>query len=612
MNALSKLAQLAVKRGGQAVAKRAEKGAARRMEGLAVGRAPKALPSPPKRLALPAPDERSKTTYDAVSRSRYKPKGGQWLPPGNIGGVDGSPERAARAFRQMVLSEPSDALVQNLGLDAPSNAAGDWLEKALTRYVKRDMGTETDPVLSYLGRGVLPDYMDDPDRYIDTVSGMTLADPAAYYQGLDAGSDYPKFKASRFARDVANVAPWISKMPSTDPVYNMGQHEGLQRMFGHVGDEFLNALNPESGLPANLRLDEHTLQRMSFPQLVGRVADINDWRKAEMERAALADLSNPALHLYKEYPEDPRGLRWYEIKQPGEDAGDADARYEALARALRQEGDAMGHCVGGYCDDVASGASRIFSLRDAKGAPHVTIETSRGDQSAAYRDAIAELRGSPLWGDWLEHQRTADTRVSGGSLMSYMNAFRESKGLPRLDASIPDDIIQIKGKGNAKPVADYIPHVQDFVRSGSWGGIRDIQNADLARFGSEYLPIPERDDMLQSLRRSLLETPLGAARKKFYSGSNPYQYGTPEYEAVERVIGRPVAGTPYPIQDIMSVLEDPDAWGPDTVYDVVEAAKKFREQPEAMIRPPELPEGFARGGLAVKRDCGCGLKVRGR
>jgi hypothetical protein len=34
----------------------------------------------------------------------------------------------------------------------------------------------------------------------------------------------------------------------------------------------------------------------------------------------------------------------------------------------------MGHCVGGYCNNVHSGASVIFSLRDPKGEPHATIE----------------------------------------------------------------------------------------------------------------------------------------------------------------------------------------------------------------------------------------------
>ena len=46
-----------------------------------------------------------------------------------------------------------------------------------------------------------------------------------------------------------------------------------------------------------------------------------------------------------------------------------------LGDALKYEGDTMGHCVGGYCPDVLEGHSRIFSLRDAKGEPHVTVET---------------------------------------------------------------------------------------------------------------------------------------------------------------------------------------------------------------------------------------------
>ena len=41
---------------------------------------------------------------------------------------------------------------------------------------------------------------------------------------------------------------------------------------------------------------------------------------------------------------------------------------------LALEGELMGHCVGGYCDTVSNGNSTIFSLRDPKGHPHVTIE----------------------------------------------------------------------------------------------------------------------------------------------------------------------------------------------------------------------------------------------
>lgn len=38
------------------------------------------------------------------------------------------------------------------------------------------------------------------------------------------------------------------------------------------------------------------------------------------------------------------------------------------------EGDLMGHCVGDYAEDVAEGKTEIYSLRDPKNRPHVTIE----------------------------------------------------------------------------------------------------------------------------------------------------------------------------------------------------------------------------------------------
>ena len=46
---------------------------------------------------------------------------------------------------------------------------------------------------------------------------------------------------------------------------------------------------------------------------------------------------------------------------------------------------------------------------------------------------------------------------------------------------MPERIKQIKGKGNAKPKKDYIPYVQDFVKSGNWSDIGDFHNTDLIR-----------------------------------------------------------------------------------------------------------------------------------
>lgn len=119
-----------------------------------------------------------------------------------------------------------------------------------------------------------------------------------------------------------------------------------------------------------------------------------------------------------------------------------DEAAKALRDQLRYEGDTMGHCVGGYCDGVLSGRSRIFSLRDAKGEPHVTVEV--GETLAA--------PGSANYGSGIE---------------------------------LPPRITQIKGKQDRAPNPEYLPFVQDFVRNsplgGAWGDVGDLQNTGLRR-----------------------------------------------------------------------------------------------------------------------------------
>ena len=106
----------------------------------------------------------------------------------------------------------------------------------------------------------------------------------------------------------------------------------------------------------------------------------------------------------------------------------------ALADALKYEGDTMGHCVGGYCDDVLQGRSRIFSLRDAKGQPHVTIEVQPKSETEFLRER---------WKDY------ADIKQEGQDFAH--------RWITQELAKQPQRIIQIKGKGNAKPIDEYLP-----------------------------------------------------------------------------------------------------------------------------------------------------------
>jgi hypothetical protein len=131
----------------------------------------------------------------------------------------------------------------------------------------------------------------------------------------------------------------------------------------------------------------------------------------------------------------------------------------ALEESLKYEGDTMGHCVGGYCPDVESGRTRIYSLRDAKGEPHVTIEVEPG-----------RLSGKTSLEDWAQtYEKTHGAGTSAEFLANH----------PEIAEAFVPTIKQIKGKANRAPKDEYLPFVQDFVRSGQWSSVGDMQNTGM-------------------------------------------------------------------------------------------------------------------------------------
>jgi hypothetical protein len=276
---------------------------------------------------------------------------------------------------------------------------------------------------------------------------------------------------------------------------------------------------------------------MSLPAAAERVNRINQFRVKEMERAALGNLDSPAVQTFKEYPENnPMGLRWVELRAPSEESGlfkivpaeeqgvpfhfvediatgertpiggtredalrQAQQMYgrDPLQDALKYEGDTMGHCVGGYCDYVMAGHSRVFSLRDAKGEPHVTIETaptrrslSRDEANAINRQVSEEIRANPELKGLNEDEQELFFRDRQDELVRALLAKNPSA----------DDIVQIKGKQNRAPKDDYLPFVQDFVKSGQWGNVGDLRNARLVKLpDGRYITQQQADEGIAAM-----------------------------------------------------------------------------------------------------------------
>ncbi len=425
-----------------------------------------------------------------------KPKGGNWLEGSaerTLGGLKKAPvELDKYAIREAMSPEDlgkyfAASNVEGVNdLTSQLKAAGlydkyvqpdhvnNWIDKQLTRYVRNEMATPEDPIRALAEKGILhyePGYYGLSENLGKTrvaqgypEKGFGESELAKLWENqtdmsvepFKAGNVQAGLKMGIPVRGARGGEEWINKLDPEANIYGLDLLED-ELGFKHLIDEMRNATNPASGLPRELQLKYSSLPQVSVPQAVERVHNINEWRAAQKIAADQARAQNPATVTHKEYPE--QGFKWVELKQPEaksveeltpkqlefykdyiengispegalRNASKRDPK--SLEEALKYEGETMGHCVGGYCPDVAEGRSRIFSLRDAKGEPHVTIETR------------------------------PDIRP------------RESYyGDPT------PSIVQIKGKANRAPKEDYLPFVQDFVRSGKWSDVGDIQNTGM-------------------------------------------------------------------------------------------------------------------------------------
>jgi hypothetical protein len=300
------------------------------------------------------------------------------------------------------------------------------------------------------------------------------------------------------------VEPWMEKADQNTPIHIPSNYMHMLG-FDHIVDVLKQDL-------AEGRIRPEQLSKVSIEQAVRRTHEYNEERKKAMAETALK--ATEGMPVHKDYG---NGFRWLELTMPevkeeevpkhmsieqtqgqnewairdnntnryvttGLQSPEHAAQHmkhivgeKKLADALRYEGDTMGHCVGGYCPDVVEGRSRIFSLRDAKNEPHVTIEVEP-DPRIGFREGegpVGTREDFNLRGQYahdVKSERVPDT-------MTFAEWWRAKNGIPEPERG--HRITQIKGKSNAKPKKSYIPYVQDFVKSGNWSEIGDFRNTEL-------------------------------------------------------------------------------------------------------------------------------------
>ena len=472
--------------------------------------------------------------------------------------------------------------------------AQQWLGKALAKYLKTGFGAAGDPLAKLAAQGKHYDPGMTPEKWTDVVNSSlgedTIGDLTVPQFGRPKGD--VSYGLPILGPDLAAKAPWLLKKPATDPIFQM-KGDGLDLEQFHEGMDDL--IHPESTLPPNYRLSLANLKNRTFPDVVKQVAEARGWREQEAARVAeeerqrqLAASSGPAVTPYRDYPGDPEGMNWVEIKKPdtpvdtsgytikpsdedptsptqyhvfdpagqligrpptlmgaqnrieqhaGDTAGIESTR--AVRDALKYEGDNLNHCIGRpdqpYCNEVLHGAARAFSLRDAEGTPHATILT---EKFQPYLSGTLLNRHEPgIWDQIVAEGGHYDPRA-------WLQANR-----PALHDAVltgPDSILQIKSHYNSPVREEHRPYVQDFVNHQPWDMVGDVGNAHLVRLPDDrFMDADQYNGILD-------KTGLGEQQPRARFDPNMHSGGHDNSIAPDQLRGWPDVShhfePPYPVE----------------------------------------------------------------
>ena len=268
---------------------------------------------------------------------------------------------------------------------------------------------------------------------------------------------------------IASENPWISKLDPEENVYYGGVYD---LGFDHVMDVLREDL-------ATGRIRPEQLNKVSIEQAVRRTHEYN--KEMAAKAAAAKAAAREGLPVYKEYPE---GFRWVELNKPGSFASESESMGHSVRGYeppkghpdwIEGSGDSgsSGYGHGGW-ESIKSGKAKVYSLVDPKGEPHVTVEVGPND----YLDFNSWFEKQPK-----ELRDEINARARRGE--HNMSIFEAPEYLAAREA-LPPRITQIKGKVNRAPKDEYLPFVQDFVRSGQWSDVGDLQNTGLRRTSDAF------------------------------------------------------------------------------------------------------------------------------
>ena len=435
------------------------------------------------------------------------------------------PAETLRQVRERFTPEEIEALPENSRQNVINGIAelerdvalNNWVDSNLANYVKKQMGTEKDPVRRLAEEGIshLPDTT-QMSRYIGDVEanrqktgfpqGLGQSEQAKVWESLADSVIRPKQLGETIRANNPNGmtmrelmlgepgGQWAAKAPDTEMIYEMrlpGTSSASQ-IAPELGFDHIMDVLREDVVSGRIRPEQ--LNKVSMEQAVRRAHEY-DLEMEARRSSALAE-ARKDLPIYKDYPE---GYKWVQLKNPGDFAAES----EAMGHSARGYEPPKGHPdwvegsgdrgmqrygLGGW-EAIKRGDAKVYSLVDKKGEPHVTIEVGSDYDAPAWYQKNKKLFESDTRipsknGQWdnvkLLHSWYNDNAQSASDYVHGISKYLDEAGIPYKPAerTVPK-IHQIKGKGNARPVDKYDPFTQDFVFSNNWDDVMDLENTGL-------------------------------------------------------------------------------------------------------------------------------------
>lgn len=416
-------------------------------------------------------------------------------------------------------------------------AVNKWLDSKLEKYIRNEMGTPDDPIrlaheegfshipgneANDLGAWVpdevaamrvkagypeegfavkkhadagYPEAMETNSRKGEMWEALSDAEitatPAREFQNaVRIAKDHPSLARAEDRRNAklwGEDNPWMMKLEAETPVYKIDRPVDLNENlgFGHMTDEIENMLDPESGLPAALRLTPQQLDKISVKQMVEKVDAVNKWRAEEAAKAELGDMmgnltATPRLKI----PDTQLSF----VKEPGMTWIDIPATVDESAMKLCTTiGRQAGWCTQGegLAKSYGSGDRRLTTLLDAEGRPHAQAMVANPNKNTIHEEEFKPYLQQAAQMVKEKFPATADADTIAAATRDYARIIASEKR--------PKNIVELKPVGNdftsdrAREYAKRDPRyeqkitdsVVEFLNSGKWGHVNDLNHYDI-------------------------------------------------------------------------------------------------------------------------------------